>query len=171
MYARTNGVWTQLGSKLVGTGAASNAEQGVSVSISSDGNTAILGGFADDSLKGAAWVFTRAVSSVRSQGGGSPLEIGLAQNYPNPFNPSTVITYSLPRRSHVTLTVYNTLGQQVAMLVNSDIDVGSHTVQFNASTLASGVYFYRMTAGSYVDTKKLFLVRDHASQSGYKLVK
>ena len=83
----------------------------------------------------------------------------LSQNYPNPFNPATTIRYGLPNRSHVTLTVYNTLGQQVAQLINSDIDAGYHEIQFNASNLASGVYFYRMQAGSYVETKKLCLVR------------
>ena len=88
-----------------------------------------------------------------------PYNFSLAQNYPNPFNPSTTIQYALPHRSHVTLTVFNTLGQQVAQLVTSDIDAGYHEIQFNATNLASGVYFYRLQAGSYVETKKLLLVR------------
>ena len=83
----------------------------------------------------------------------------MSQNYPNPFNPSTMIRYSLPHRSHVSLTVYNTLGQQVAILVNADIDAGYHEVQFNAGHLASGVYFYRLQAGSYTETRKLVLMR------------
>jgi len=88
-----------------------------------------------------------------------PLAPVLVQNYPNPFNPATTIRYALPHRSHVTLTVYNTLGQQVAQLINSDIDAGYHEVQFNATNLASGVYFYRIQAGSYVETRKLLYVR------------
>ncbi len=83
----------------------------------------------------------------------------LYQNYPNPFNPSTTIRYSVPRRSHVTLIVFNVLGQKVATLINADIDAGYHSVQFNATSLASGIFFYRLQAGSFVDTKKLLLVR------------
>ena len=89
----------------------------------------------------------------------SPTEFSLGQNFPNPFNPSTIIQYTLPHRAHVTLTVYNTLGQQIATLVNSDIDAGYHELQFNATSLASGVYFYRMQAGGYVQTRSLCLIR------------
>ena len=83
----------------------------------------------------------------------------LAQNYPNPFNPSTTIKYELPKASHVSLTVYDVLGRQVSVLVNEKRDAGSYEVKFNGSNLASGVYFYRLQAGSYVDTKKLLLLR------------
>ncbi len=88
-----------------------------------------------------------------------PTEVSLEQNYPNPFNPSTTIRYTLPIRGHVTLNVFNTLGQQVAELVNGDIDAGTHDVKFDGAWLASGVYFYRMQAGSYVEAKKLMLLR------------
>ena len=88
-----------------------------------------------------------------------PTGFRLGQNYPNPFNPTTTIRYALPHRSHVTLTVFNTLGQQVAQLINGDIDAGYHEIQFNATNLASGVYFYRIQAGSYVETKTLCLVK------------
>jgi photosystem II stability/assembly factor-like uncharacterized protein len=83
----------------------------------------------------------------------------LDQNYPNPFNPSTNIHYGLPNRSHVTLTVFNNLGQQVAILQNGEQEAGYHDVKFDASGLSSGVYFYRMQAGSYVESKKVLLVR------------
>ncbi len=82
----------------------------------------------------------------------------LFQNYPNPFNPSTSIRYALRHRSHVTLTVFDILGQRVAELVNGDIDAGYHEVKFDATNLASGVYFYRLTAGLFVDTKRLLLI-------------
>ena len=88
-----------------------------------------------------------------------PTHFSLAQNYPNPFNPSTTIRYALPNRSHVTLTVFNTLGQKVAELVNNDVDAGYHDIQFNASNLATGVYFYRIQAGAFVEVKKFVLVR------------
>jgi hypothetical protein len=83
----------------------------------------------------------------------------LWQNYPNPFNPSTTIRYALPQPSHVTLTVFNTLGQQVTTLVNGEAEAGYHAVQFDAARLPSGVYFYRLQAGAFVKTRKLCLVR------------
>jgi formylglycine-generating enzyme required for sulfatase activity len=88
-----------------------------------------------------------------------PSDFYLGQNYPNPFNPSTTIRYGLPTRSHVTLTVFNTLGQEVAQLVNGDLEAGYHEVRFDASGLSSGVYFYRLQAGTYVETRKLLLLR------------
>ncbi len=83
----------------------------------------------------------------------------LSQNYPNPFNPTTTIEYALPHRSHVSLTVFNMLGQQVATLVNGEVEAGYHGVQFNAAGLASGVYFYRLQTPGFVQTRKLLLVR------------
>jgi photosystem II stability/assembly factor-like uncharacterized protein len=88
-----------------------------------------------------------------------PSGIRLAQNYPNPFNPSTTIRYELPHAGHVTLKVYNTLGQEVATLVNETKPAGSYTVQFDAGGLASGVYFYRLQAGDFVQAKKLVVLR------------
>jgi hypothetical protein len=88
-----------------------------------------------------------------------PVEFRLDQNYPNPFNPSTTIRYGLPNRSQVTLTVFNTLGQQVATLVNGEQEAGYHEVRFDAGGLSSGVYFYRLQAGNFVETRKLLLVR------------
>jgi len=73
-----------------------------------------------------------------------PTGYQLEQNYPNPFNPSTTIRYGLPQSSKVTLVIFNTLGQQIGTLVQSRKEAGYHSVEFNASNLSSGVYFYRL---------------------------
>lgn len=89
----------------------------------------------------------------------TPESLELAQNYPNPFNPITIIQYSIPQRSNVTLKVYDVLGNEIATLVNEEKERGVYTVNFNASNMASGIYIYRITAGSFVETKKMILIK------------
>jgi hypothetical protein len=84
---------------------------------------------------------------------------GLSQNYPNPFNPSTIITFSLPTRSFVSLKVFDGLGREIGILVNKELVAGTYTVKWNASGMASGVYFYRLHAGTFTESKKLILLR------------
>jgi hypothetical protein len=88
-----------------------------------------------------------------------PGMVALEQNYPNPFNPATTIRYGLPLRSVVSLAVFNTLGQLVATLVQGEQDAGYHEVKFEASHLASGVYFYRLQAGDLAHTRKLLIAK------------
>jgi hypothetical protein len=99
------------------------------------------------------------VTGLNVAGGGVPDVFKLEQNYPNPFNPTTTIRYALPHRSYVTLTVFNTLGQHVATIVNGEVEAGYHEIQFDGSGLASGVYFYKLTAGGFAQVRKLVLVR------------
>jgi hypothetical protein len=91
--------------------------------------------------------------------GGVPSAYALYQNYPNPFNPSTTIKFELPRTAYVTLGVYDILGRQVSVLVNERRNAGIHEVKFDGSGLSSGVYFCRIEAGSFVQTRKLLLLR------------
>ncbi|MCG8374700.1 MAG: T9SS type A sorting domain-containing protein, partial [Balneolales bacterium] len=89
-----------------------------------------------------------------------PTEFGLDQNYPNPFNPSTIINYALPVSAEVTLEVYNMLGQKVSTILNNEPqEAAFHSVRFDASHLASGMYIYRIKAGSFVQTKKMMLIK------------
>jgi len=88
-----------------------------------------------------------------------PIEYNLSQNYPNPFNPSTVISYGLPRSSHVLLEVYDALGQLVETLVDQHHEPGQYQIRLEAEDLAAGVYYYRLMAGDFVSTKKLLLIK------------
>lgn len=118
--------------------------------------------FADQYVDGWGW----AIDNLKIQEGlvgveneTMPTQFELSQNYPNPFNPSTVIKYALPKEEKVTLKVYNNVGELVATLVNEVQSVGVHQVTFNASRLASGVYFYKIEAGAFNQTKKLILMK------------
>ena len=97
--------------------------------------------------------------SVEVNIGGTAVAFALGQNYPNPFNPSTTVKYDLPVNANVRLSVFNSLGQNVATIVNGAVEAGSHTVTFDAHGLASGVYFCWIQAGSYVAVKKMSLIR------------
>lgn len=88
-----------------------------------------------------------------------PKNFDLTQNYPNPFNPTTTIEYSIPNDANVSLKIFDVLGKEVATLENSHKSAGTYIVNWNASNFSSGVYFYRITAGSFTDTKKMFLVK------------
>ena len=88
-----------------------------------------------------------------------PNYYALNQNYPNPFNPATKITYALPKTGNVHLVVYDILGREVATLVNGVKQAGIHNVDFNATNLASGIYFYSIKAGEFTAVKKMVLVK------------
>ncbi len=90
---------------------------------------------------------------------GVPTEFALAQNYPNPFNPSTTIKFSLPSEANVSLKVYDIIGNEVAVLVDENMGIGFYEVNFNATNLASGIYFYRLNAGEYSSLKKMILIK------------
>ena len=89
----------------------------------------------------------------------SPASFNLSQNYPNPFNPATKITYSIPNELQVNLKIYDVMGREVAVLVNGRQQAGTYEVNFNAASLASGTYFYKLTAGDFVSVKKMILLK------------
>ena len=88
-----------------------------------------------------------------------PEKYELSQNYPNPFNPVTVIRYSIPKAEEVSLVVYNLIGEEVAHLIDERKPAGSYTVKWNASNISSGIYFYRLQAGDFVQTRKMLLLK------------
>jgi sugar lactone lactonase YvrE len=119
---------------------------------------------------GNVWIGTGSGLAVYREGGVVSVEENpiraivpndylLSQNYPNPFNPTTTIKYALPQRSDLVITVYNVLGKEVMTLINDEQEAGVYEVEFNASTLASGIYFYQLRAGNYVETKKMILLK------------
>jgi len=88
-----------------------------------------------------------------------PERFALLQSYPNPFNPSTIIAYDLSKTGHISLRVFDLLGREVAVLKDGMMEAGSHRVTFDGSNLASGIYFARLDAGEFVQTKKLMLLK------------
>ncbi len=113
------------------------------------GGTAL---FDDLELNGSA-------TGITDNGNTVPSRFKLEQNYPNPFNPTTTIEFSIPETALVQLVVYNQLGERVAGLVNGNLVAGVHRVEWQAGDLPSGVYFYKLTAGKFSDTKKFILLK------------
>ena len=109
----------------------------------------------------AAKKFARggSVNGISPDPATMPMSYQLLQNYPNPFNPTTDIRYQISEVSHVTLKVFDLLGKKIATLVNEELKAGSYVTTFDATALSSGVYLYRLQAGSYSETKKMILLR------------
>jgi hypothetical protein len=149
------------------------------IDVSNIGNPVLVGTFAIPTTQGTIWgmvamhdtVFLAAgwsgvwvvkndiATSVKENSKNHPTEFELMQNYPNPFNPSTTITYEIPKRTHVTLEIYDVLGRRIATLVNQMQDEGKYKTIWDANKISSGVYFYRLTAGQQVFVKKMVIIR------------
>ena len=102
---------------------------------------------------------TQNPTGVEDQGFNQPDDFVLYQNYPNPFNPTTTIEFSIPQSGDVSLNIYNLLGEEVKTLVNEFRQTGKYSVQFNANNFSSGIYFYKLQTDSFVETKKMILLR------------
>ena len=105
------------------------------------------------------WSFTIPINVGLGDDGGIPLEFTLETNFPNPFTGNTTIRYALPKGAEVDLEIFDALGRQIRRLVNENQPAGWHEVNFDALTLSSGVYFYRLTAGDFTETKTMILMR------------
>lgn len=106
-----------------------------------------------------ALLYKKGLMTVRSASERTPEGYTLHQNHPNPFNPSTTVTFDVPAAGHVSLTVFDILGKEVATLVNGRLDAGSYSAVFTAPSLTSGLYFYRMTSGGFTQTRKMMFVK------------
>jgi hypothetical protein len=135
------------------TGLPSSVQQITALTIS--GTNAFAG-----LSQSGVWVGSLSgITAIDSQRPQIPSAFTLSQNYPNPFNPTTTIMYQLSAPSVVVLKVYDVLGREVATLANGKESAGMHQVEFNGSRLASGVYFYRLSAGNFFETKKMLLLK------------
>jgi hypothetical protein len=121
-------------------------------------------------ILGLAYIESSPTSVENDENNGSvPSDFALRQNYPNPFNPNTIISYRLPVQSYVTLKIYDIIGNDVATLVNEEKGPGTYEVEFsatggsasggNAYNLSSGIFFYQLQAGGFVQTKKMVLLK------------
>jgi serine protease len=107
----------------------------------------------------ARWQKMAIPVGIENDNAASPVTYQLAQNYPNPFNPSTTLQFQVPQKSFVSLKVFDLLGRQLATLVNEERQSGIYRVTWDASKLPSGVYFYRLRAGDFVETKKMVFAK------------
>ncbi len=111
-------------------------------------------------VDGTVIPFSSTLTSINETSSGQVLNsYSLLQNYPNPFNPSTKIEFSLPAKQAVSLKIFNLLGQEIATLVNREMNEGNYNINFDASGLSSGIYLYQLKAGNYVQTKKMTLLK------------
>jgi len=98
-------------------------------------------------------------NNVQSNSNSIPVECALKQNYPNPFNPSTTISFSLPKGENIKIIIYDVTGNEVNVLLNEFRQAGNYEINFNSNTLSSGIYFYRILSGEFVQTKRMVLIK------------
>ncbi len=124
-----------------------------------NGTGIVVGSVGFKNILGLAFAETGVTSIEDDVNLTVPTEFSLEQNYPNPFNPTTTIKFQIPGLSFVTLKIYDVLGNEVATLVNEEKPVGSYEIQFDASNHSSGIYFYKLHAGDFAETKKMLLLK------------
>jgi photosystem II stability/assembly factor-like uncharacterized protein len=106
-----------------------------------------------------AWNFSTVITGIEKISNDLPKSFSIAQNYPNPFNPTTSIKFDIPKSSFVKISIYDISGKEVATLVNEQLQPGTYETDWNASAFSSGVYFYKILAGNYTETKRMLLIK------------
>ena len=142
-------------------GAGNGSDIANTAAVDTMGNVYVTGsGFGGATANDIVTIkYSQSPSNISEPGSVLPKDIYLYQNYPNPFNPSTKIKYSIPKLSQVQIKIYDVLGNEVVTLVNEEKPAGIYDVEFNAQTLPSGIYFYKLQAGSLVKTKKMAFLK------------
>ncbi|UCH65511.1 MAG: T9SS type A sorting domain-containing protein, partial [Ignavibacterium sp.] len=143
------------------------ARHNIDVNIPSANDVCVANIFSDDTLDVLASGFSSNILnlyisppvSVELLSDMSPTEYKLIQNYPNPFNPNTTIRFDIPEFTFITIKVFDILGSEIEILVNEEKQTGTYQITWYAENLTSGIYFYRLQAGSFVETKKLLLIK------------
>ena len=159
IFKKSEANWAEI-QKLTASDGASFDIFGHSVSIS--GDNVIVGAPYDDDNgpgSGSAYIYTDFVVDVKNNLLEIPTAFNLSQNYPNPFNPSTTIKFSLFSSGQISLTIFNDLGEEVAELLDKELNAGSYEVDWDARGLSSGVYFYQLKTDSFVETKKMIFMK------------
>jgi len=141
-------------------GLANDEDKSVSLAVDDAGNVFVtgisLGVGTNNDYATIKYSQTTGIETISDH---IPIEFSLSQNYPNPFNPNTIIPYQIPERSSVTLKVFDVLGNEVANLLNEEKEAGNYESTFKAGSLSSGVYFYQIKAGDFINTKKMILIK------------
>jgi len=145
---------------------ANGLNNGVSSPVVFAGNSDIIFSWQDDRRSEGWDIYAKivdwnwnGVTNVEIIDDNIPGEFSLSQNYPNPFNPSTKIGFTIAEAGFTSLKVYDVLGNEVAILLSEDKSVGEYEIDFNGDGLTSGIYFYQLKAGSFIETKKMILLR------------
>jgi hypothetical protein len=148
-------LWTKLFTSV-------NGSEGYSVIQTNDDGFAVTGSAGSAGTGTDVWVVRLkpdGASDIEDNLSDLTRSFSLAQNFPNPFNPNTSLKYEIGSQQFVTLKVYDLLGREVSTLVNEEKPAGRYEVKFNANMLSSGIYFYRLQAGSFIETKKMLLLK------------